>query len=595
MAESAMTLDRCARYVGTVSAIAIVYAASARLGLSLAFATQQVSAVWPPSGIALVALFCCGIRAWPGVYAGAFLINAASDEPLITAAGIAAGNTLEAVIGLLLLRRVIDFDGSLDKVKNVLGLVGLAAVVSTMVGATVGVANLWVEGIVPWAAYTSVWWVWWMGDAMGVVVVAPALLAWSVRPRWPWSGWKLVELGVLLLAVTVTSAFLFTGQLGAQQVFHLEYAVFPFFIWAALRFGPRETASLALIVTAIAVWGSVHESGPFATGTLDTRLLVLGSFMAVTCVSSMLLAAVTAERQAAQHRVQRAHDELEEQVEKRTAALAAANDELRQVNQALIERTAELARKNEEVEAFVYVVSHDLRAPLVNLHGFSDVLAASCEQLAHHVCGGEVPAATQAAVRPILDEEIPSALRYITASTSKFKRLIDALLKLSRTGRHDNPREPVDVQLLVATTLDSMRASIEKSQAAISVAQLPSATGDSTAIGQVFSNLIDNALKYLKTGRPGCIDIGGDRRDEAVHYWVRDNGSGFPTTAHGRQFQVFQRFHPTLAPGEGIGLAIVKRIVEGHGGKVWVESHDGLGSTFHFLLPAAPPAQHGAP
>lgn len=592
MAESALTLRCCARYIGTVTAISIIYWGSARLGLSLAFATQQVTAVWPPSGIALVALFGFGYRAWPGVYAGAFLINAVSDESMLTAAGIAAGNTLEAAVGVFLLRRVIDFDGSLDKVKNVLGLVGLAALASTTVSATLGVANLCVEGIVRWSAYGSVWWVWWMGDAMGDLVVAPALLAWSVRPRWPWRGRKLLELGVLLLMLTVTSAFLFTERLGAQPVFHLEYGVFPFFIWAALRFGPRETASLALMVSAIAIWGSVHESGPFATGSLDHRLLALHTFMAVTTVSAMLLAAVTAERRQAQNRLQDAHAELEAQVDRRTAALATANDELRQLNEALTQRTSELARKNEEVEAFVYVVSHDLRAPLMNLSGFSEELAASCEQLALQLRGGQVPPATQEAVRPILDDEIPTALRYIAASTSRFKRLIDSLLKLSRTGRHDYPREPVDVQLQVTTTLDSMRASIEASHAAITVGQLPAATGDSAAIGQVFSNLIDNALKYLKAGRSGNIEIGGATRNEAVHYWVRDNGSGFPATAQGRQFQVFQRFHPSLAPGEGLGLAVVKRIVEGHGGRVWIESQEGLGSTCHFLLPAAPLAQN---
>lgn len=582
-----MRLRSGGRYIVMMAAICVVYFAAARLGLSLAFATQQVTAVWPPSGIALVALLRFGYRAWPGVFAGAFLINATIDESLATAAGIAAGNTLEAVVGVLLLRRFVGFDGSLDRMRNIIGLIGLAALGSTTVGATVGVTNLCVAGIVPWSDYLSVWRVWWMGDAMGDLVIAPFLLAWSMRSRWPWRGWRLAELGVLVVTLALTSIFVFSGRLGAQTGFQLEYAVFPFLIWSALRFGPRETVSLVLMISAIAIWGSIHDAGPFSAGTLDVRLIALDTFLAITGVTALLLGAAMAERQHAQERLHRARAELEARVNERTAALANMNAELRQLNQALTERTTELAKKNEEVEAFVYVVSHDLRAPLLNVEGFTKELAMSCEGLAGELRGSELSPDLQAAMRPILDQEIPTALHYITASTSKFKRLIDALLALSRSGHQAYHREQVDAQALVATTLDSLRTSIESSCAEVAVSRLPAAIGDPTALGQVFSNLIDNALKYLKPGRPGLIEIGGAEQDDAVHYWVRDNGSGFPVMAKSRAFQVFQRFHPTLAPGEGIGLAIVKRIVEQHGGRVWIESSDGLGAVCHFTLPAA--------
>ena len=139
---------------------------------------------------------------------------------------------------------------------------------------------------------------------------------------------------------------------------------------------------------------------------------------------------------------------------------------------------------------------------------------------------------------------------------------------------------------LVSTTLDSLRLSIERSGADVSVGRLPSARGDATAVGQVFGNLVANALNYLRPDRPGRIEIGGEGAGPESHYWVRDNGVGIPEAAREKLFQVFQRFHPDLAPGDGMGLATVKRIVERHGGTVRVDSAEGVGTTFHVSLPA---------
>lgn len=262
---------------------------------------------------------------------------------------------------------------------------------------------------------------------------------------------------------------------------------------------------------------------------------------------------------------------LEERVAERTAALAAAN--------------VILAQKNEEIEAFVYIVSHDLRAPLVNLQGFSSELTRSCGALEKTLRAANLPPLIEASVLLILREDIGGALRYISASTMKFQRLIDTLLLLSRTGKQELRFEKADVQAIVDSTVMSLRQTIDGSGADVVVEQLPAITGDVTAIGQVFSNLISNALKYLQPGRPGRIVVGGEIVNLVGHYWVRDNGAGITTSAQGRLFQVFQRFHPNLASGEGMGLAIVKRLVERHGGRVWAESKEGVGTTFHMELP----------
>ena len=310
------------------------------------------------------------------------------------------------------------------------------------------------------------------------------------------------------------------------------------------------------------------------------------------------LRAETTERKLAEADVRRSRDQLEVRVQERTRELAETNvalqgevaerkkkeEDLHLANETLSQRTEDLAKKNEEVEAFVYIVSHDLRAPLVNIQGFASQLDTSCRALMECLREATVSPKTQTSVQTIIDEDILVSLRFIRASTDKFQRLIEALLTLSRTGRQDYKSEGIDVALLVRATLDSLQQSIEKSGTQVKLGQLPRAVGDLTAIGQVFGNLITNALNYLQPGRPGVIEIGGEIKDGMNHYWVGDNGVGIPETAQRRLFQVFQRFHPKLAQGEGMGLAITKRIVERHGGKIWVESQENIGTTFYFSL-----------
>jgi signal transduction histidine kinase len=559
-----------------LAAVALAYFVAAKFGLALAFSTKQVTALWPPTGIAVASLLLGGYRLWPAIYLGAFAVNALVGDSILGAGAIAVGNTLGPVAVRFLLERFgAFFDPGLNRVRDVLQLIVFGAIVGAAVSATNGVAALVLGGVIPWSAYGSVWWVWWVGDAMGILVFAPLILSWAAQPRPNWHGARLVELGALFFGLLLASLVALGGvfvQPPTPSPFQLQFAVFPFIIWVGLRYGARETGLAAALVTGLAVWGAVHGRGPFAIGNLDHRLILLEIFMAVVTVTGLVLSAMSAERAEAQRALQRANDELGKRVAARTAELASAN--------------AILGRKNEEVEAFVYIVSHDLRAPLVNLQGFSSELQRSCDAIEAALVSADIPPSTQKAVQSILREDVAGALRYISASTGKFQRLIDALFLLSKTGKQELQIEIVDVHSVVETTILSLRQSIESSGAEVVMERMPEVTGDVTAIGQVFSNLISNALKYLQPGRPGRIVIGGERTGDTAHYWIRDNGSGISTSAQRRLFYVFQRFHPHLAPGEGMGLAIVKRIIERQGGSVWAESEEGVGTTFHLSLSA---------
>jgi len=261
--------------------------------------------------------------------------------------------------------------------------------------------------------------------------------------------------------------------------------------------------------------------------------------------------------------------------------------ELNSLNERLLERTKELERRSQEVEAFVYIVSHDLRAPLVNIQGFCLELEYSCRDMDELLEQSEIAADVVEGIRRIVDKDIRGALHYITAGTSRYERLIDALLALSRTGRQIYLPVSLDMKEMIEGAVASLEKNIEQAGAVITIEAMPDGYGDRTAIEQVFSNLIVNALNYLRPDVPGDVVVGGRSEPEVRRtvYWVKDNGSGIPKASLERVFEVFQRAHADRSSGEGMGLAIVKRIVERHGGSVWLESEEHVGTTFYVSLP----------
>jgi PAS domain S-box-containing protein len=294
-----------------VALVGCAYFAAARFGLTLAFSTRQVSAIWPPTGIALVGLLSLGYRAWPAIYAGAFLVNAMANEPLGAALWIAAGNTGAALLGTYILR-ALRFESGLKRSRDVVSLF-VAAVGSTLISATLGTASLVAESLVGWSDYVAVWWVWWTGDSLGILVVAPVLLTWIDRPRIQWRGARLIEVAAYLIVTGLVGLIVFVLPAGSSPLFYPRaYVSFPLIAWAGLRFGSRETALGVAAIALFAVWGSVHGHGPFANGLLDTRLILLDAFIATVGCTALLIAAVTAERQGAREAARESESLLKE-------------------------------------------------------------------------------------------------------------------------------------------------------------------------------------------------------------------------------------------------------------------------------------------
>ena len=273
-----------------------------------------------------------------------------------------------------------------------------------------------------------------------------------------------------------------------------------------------------------------------------------------------------------------------------------AEEKLKHLNEELEKRNLELGHKNQEIEAFVYSVSHDLRSPLVNLEGFSQELALVGQDLREILESSAVPPEARRQGLALVDEDMATSIQFIRTGVKRLSNIIDALLRLSRAGRVEYQWQRVDLNPIVERVVEAMQGTVAERGAKVSIDRLPPAWGDAGQLEQVFANLIGNALNYLDPGRRGLIEVGcstpgGAAADHGPDvpgfntYYVRDNGIGVPPQLLHKVFQVFQRLHPNLSVGEGIGLTLVQHIVQRHGGKIWIESTEGQGSTFFVRLP----------
>jgi diguanylate cyclase (GGDEF)-like protein len=285
-------------------ALAMVYFVAGKLGLRLAFLNPSATPVWPPTGIALAALLLYGRWLWPAVFTGAFLVNLTTAGTVFTSLGIAGGNTLEAVVGATLVARWAGGAGSVRRIRSLLGFITMAGLGATSVAATVGALTLVLGGVSRWAGIGWVWSTWWLGDAVGAVIVAPMLLLWSRRPH-RISRTFLAEVVLFLVVLMFASGLAFDpGSPWAPSHVPIEFLCLPPLFWAAFRFGPRITSLGVGLMSVIAINGTLHGTGPFVVnGSPNTSLLMLQAFLGVVSTTTLLLAAAAGERHRAEHRL----------------------------------------------------------------------------------------------------------------------------------------------------------------------------------------------------------------------------------------------------------------------------------------------------
>lgn len=648
--------------------VTILYVLCAKLGLALAFGAPQVTAVWPPTGFALAVVWRFGWRGVPGIVAGAFVANATASEPLAVAAGIAVGNTLEALVGVFVLRR-LGFDGRLTSLRDITSLI-VAVATSPLVSATIGVSALGLGGVQPASRLAELWSLWWLGDTLGGLVVAPFLLVWSDKARAPRRQGAAAEAALLFGGLIAASAVAFLHPW--VDLPSIKYAVFPFIIWAALRFGPAGTATAAIVINAIAVWGTAIGRGPFAGEAWEQGLVMLQIFVAVAAVTGLLLGGVAAQSRAAQQRaelserrlllamstarlgawdwniasgeviwssgleplhgiprggfegtldafralihpddLERVDTSIRNAVETRapyeaefrirgadgvTRWIAArgqvfgeAADELRMVGVGiditpqkdleaeLREKARELQEADRRKDEFLAMLGHELRNPLAAIV-YADELLEKHDPLA-----------------------TGQGRAIIRRQSEHLTRLVDDLLDVARITRGTVrlERQRVKVERVIAPAVESWRDLIVERRQLFSI-DGPAAPlwidVDPMRFTQVISNLLHNAIKFSPEEARISIRVTEENGWAVIR--VSDTGEGMTPKVSARVFELFAQGSPPLdrpQGGLGIGLTLVRRLVELHGGTVEAASNGaGLGSELTVRIPAAPPPADAA-
>ena len=289
------------RLLGAAAGVTTAYLLTAKLGFQLAFAADQVTTVWAPTGIAIAALILWGRVLWPSIWIAALLANLTTGAPLWVSAAIATGNTLEAVIAASLLGARPRFDATFRASRDVLLFLFVAAG-SPIVSATIGAGALCAAGIQPWDRYSTLWNNWWLGDVLGAIIVGPVLLTLARGPR-RWTSAERLELAALLAATAALTHLIFSQPGGSVFSSHpLEFTIFPLVIAAAVRLPPTATPLVVLTASAVTIWHTVRGAGPFAGGLVHEALILLQTFMGVLAGTGLLLAAAMAERRVSERR-----------------------------------------------------------------------------------------------------------------------------------------------------------------------------------------------------------------------------------------------------------------------------------------------------
>ena len=318
------------RTLTEILALAAVYFCAGKLGLSWAYIHASASAVWPPTGLALAALLLWGYRLWPGIFLGAFLVNITTQGSVATTFGIAAGNTLEALLGAWAINRFANGAKAFERARNIFKFVLFAPILSTAVSATFGVTSLTLGGFAHWNQYAPIWFTWWLGDAVGDLIVAPILLIWLTPPYFQLKTKWIVEAAGLLLSLILFAYLVFLLGIPSSS----EYILLLPLLWAAFRFGQRGAVTSAFIISAIALAGTLNGVGPFAHANPNESLLHLQSFMGTIAIAALVLAAVISEGRRAEHLL-----EVQDAVSRILAESPALKEAAAKIVQVLCERS----------------------------------------------------------------------------------------------------------------------------------------------------------------------------------------------------------------------------------------------------------------
>lgn len=517
-------------WLAKIAGIAVLYVATGRLGFSMAIAPGNITAVWPPSGVSLAAVLRWGPRVWPGIWAGSFLINLwffsqlelAGVVSVLVASCIALGSSLQALLGGTLITRLIGTELLFSRTQDVFKF-ALSMMVACLVAPSIGVTSLCAAGLSSWSSYMYMWATWWLGDLTGALVVAPVFLVWHTFKAPVWTRWRAAEGLALLASVALVSQAVFGGNVLGSSNSPVGFLLLPFLVWAACRFGQAGVMTSALIMSAIALWGTTHGFGPFALLTMHESLLVLQAFVGIMSLTGLALAAAVAEQQRAQQELRQAHAQLEQRVAQRTQELRALNDSLQQ----------EVAGRKRLEREILSISEREQQRIGQDLHD------GLCQQLTGIALMGRALAQRLAAVSPTAAKEVGQLADLVNQAILKTRDLVRGLYPATLSDGDLN------------TALHELASSTEllTSTACRVSVHTPLMIRDhdiALHLYRIAQEALQNAIKHGKA-KQVHIELRGQPDAGGLTLVVRDNGVGLQEAPDRRQ-----------GARHGMGLSIMR-------------------------------------
>jgi signal transduction histidine kinase/CheY-like chemotaxis protein len=533
-------------YAGGLVAIGVIYFALAKGGLALASIHPSATPIWPPTGVALAAVLLWGYRTWPAIFIAAVIANATTAGSVATAIAIATGNTLEAVVGAYLVNRWSSGCNTFSRPNSVAKFTLICFVIATPISASIGLTSLATAGYIDRTNFANAWVTWWLGDVTGALVITPVIVLWASRYHAFNRNEFLETVGVLATAAVVglVAYSPLIEQTPSRNPLGF-LAILPM-LWAALRRGPRDTATVALVLSGITIWGTLTGGGPFTTADINVSFLLVLMFLISITVPSLLLSADVEVRKKGEESLRRAQIELERKV---------------------AERTQELELANAAKSRFLAMASHDLRQPLHALGLFIAQLRT-----------------------PLKSGERTRTIELVDATRKEMDEMFNSLLDMSRLDAGiltptitEFPiarlLQKIETTFDQATRAKGLRLRVRRSDAWV--------RSDAMLLERILLNLVSNAVRY--TLRGGII-VGCRRRGEMLRIEVWDSGPGIPED---QKQKIFGEFFQLAARDRnrygsmGLGLAIVDRFRLLLNHQVDLASTVGRGSRFAIMVPMA--------
>ncbi|MBC7397683.1 MAG: MASE1 domain-containing protein, partial [Bdellovibrionales bacterium] len=531
-------MNKSSRYIFALwfFLISAAYYFTGIFGLSLGQVNSYATSIWPPSGIALVAILLGGYRYLPSIFLGAFAVNYSIAGNLKVAIPVGIGSTLEVFTAVALIRHCSpNFSPKLHRLRDVMSLIFYGSIVSTLVAATIGAASLWAFANAPHIDFWQVWRTWWLGDLQGDLLCASFLMVWISGGIRKFRPAHALEFLLLILFVVCTLVLVYhQPSEPSGQVYPTSYAVFPLMIWAALRFEQWGTVTVSLLITVLTVYYTASGIGPYSNDSPERSFFFLQTFHAVVSCSGMILASVMMEKKF------------------------------------LYKKAQEAIQARED---FLTIASHELRTPITLLH-------MNLQRIQRVIMKRPSPGE--------VESEILCSIKSSKVSSIHLVSMIDSLLDVSklRTGKLELNRQSMSLLELIKGVVRSFEEFAEQHETKITLQvgeDLLVGEWDRERIEQVLMNLLSNAMKY---GEKKEIRVSAKNQESKVEFSVQDQGLGI---AEEMQTKIFERFERAVSysniSGLGLGLYISKQIVEAHEGTITVQSELGRGACFTVVLP----------